>query len=65
MAAGFRDLLAWLLAWKSTYTPTPGPYRVEDAQAACTGAVAGENYHAGATIGQNYHTGATAGMCNG
>jgi hypothetical protein len=42
-----------------------GPYRRDDAQAVCTGAVAGEDFRAGATIGQDYHTGATTGLCNG
>jgi hypothetical protein len=40
-----------------------GPYHAADAQAACTGAAAGEDFYAGATIGQDYHTGATEGLC--
>lgn len=42
-----------------------GPYRMADAQAACTGAAAGEEFLAGATIGQDQHSGAMAGLCNG
>ena len=40
------------------------PPRLTDAQVYCTGAVAGEDFHAGAAIGQDYHTGATKGLCN-
>jgi hypothetical protein len=56
MTAGFKDLLAWLLGWKSSYAPSiGGPYQI----------VAGQTFEAGAIIGQNYHPGATAGLCNG
>jgi len=41
------------------------PYRTVDAQAACSGAVAGKDFHTGTTIGQDSHTGATTGLCNG
>lgn len=41
-----------------------GPYRADEAQAACAGAVAGEDFHAGATVGQDYRAGATAGLCH-
>jgi hypothetical protein len=42
-----------------------GRYFAVDAQAACTGALAGKDFHTGAAIGQDYHTGTTAGLCNG
>jgi hypothetical protein len=45
--------------------PVVRPYRTEEAQTFCAGAVAGGDFHAGATIGQDYYTGATAGLCNG
>ena len=52
MAAGFKDLLAWLLAWKSAHTSwnINGPY----------GCVAGQNCVLGAVAGQNYVPGAVA-----
>jgi hypothetical protein len=56
MTAGFKDLLAWLLGWKSSYVPRiGGPYQVAAVQ----------TFQAGAILGQDYHTGATAGACNG
>ena len=42
-----------------------GPYFAVSAQTACTGALAGKDFHTGAAIGQDYHTGTTAGLCNG
>jgi hypothetical protein len=66
MAAGFKDLLAWLLGWKSSYVPMiGGPYQVAAVQTFQAGAILGQNYHTGAIVGQNYYTGATAGACNG
>ncbi|MCD4728202.1 MAG: hypothetical protein K8R46_11100 [Pirellulales bacterium] len=39
-----------------------GPYRYDEAEPACTGAVAGQDFSAGAAIGQDYHSGAEAGQ---
>lgn len=39
-----------------------GPYRYDEAQPACTGAAAGQDFSAGAVIGQDYHSGAEAGQ---
>jgi hypothetical protein len=56
MTAGFNDLLAWLLGWKSGYVPRiGGPYQV----------AAGQMFYAGVIVGQDYHAGATTGSCNG
>ena len=39
-----------------------GPYRCDEAESACTGATAGQDYSAGAAIGQDYHSGTDAGQ---
>ncbi len=45
-----------------TETDIFGPYRVEEAQPACTGAEAGGSFCTGAAVGQDYHRGAEAGQ---
>jgi hypothetical protein len=53
MAAGFRDIFAWLLGWQSVHKfwQTNGPYRVAAAATFSAGATAGGVTHAGATAG--------------
>jgi hypothetical protein len=75
MPSGFRDLLAWLLGWKSNYPfiRIPGPYLVKDAQVYFTGAgelglvqiageTAAETFSPGGIVGMAAHAGAALGM---
>jgi len=58
MAAGFRDLFAWVLGWKSSVPSVSGPYRVAASQTFVTGAAAAQHYTTGAAAGQTFVTGA-------
>ena len=64
MAAGFKDLLAWLLAWKSAHTSwnIDGPYGCVGGQNCVLGAVAGQNYVTGAITGLTAFAGAEEGQ---
>jgi hypothetical protein len=64
---GFRDILAWLLGWRSAhkYWQTEGPYRLAAGEAFCAGAAVGEAFHAGAAAAIVSAGNITAGECNG
>ena len=64
MASGFKDLLAWLLAWKSAHTSwnIDGPYGCVAGQNCVLGAVAGQNCVASAVAGQVSMAGAEEGQ---
>lgn len=63
MASGFRDLLAWLFAWKSSrrFTPAGGPYDVAAGEANATAAACGAVEHAGSVAAATFCTGAACG----
>lgn len=50
----FRDLLAWLLGWKSVPGGITGPYQVAAGQAFTTGNAAGELFTTGIAAGEVY-----------
>jgi hypothetical protein len=52
--SGFRDLLAWLLGWKSRPGGVTGPYRVEARAVFTGGRVAGEVFSTGILAGEVY-----------
>jgi succinate dehydrogenase/fumarate reductase flavoprotein subunit len=73
MAAGFRDLFAWLLGWKSrhVFVAIPGPFDVVAGEMDCAiasgvvqlaGAAVAETFLSGEIAGEAAHTGSTAGM---
>ncbi len=51
---GFRDLLAWLLGWKSGPGGFAGPYRVAAGQVFSAGCAAGEAFNTGIVAGEVY-----------
>lgn len=63
MAAGFRDLLAFLLGWKSAAAAqsVAGPYRVMLGQVAQVGSVRSQLFVPGASAGQTFLTGHVVG----
>ncbi|MBN1393741.1 MAG: LamG domain-containing protein [Pirellulales bacterium] len=63
-ALAANEIKAIYNSGKGTEAALFGPYRVEEAQTACTGAEAGEDYNSGAIIGQDFHAGAVAGETN-
>ena len=63
--AGFRDLLALLLAWKSASPITGPPYRTVAGQVGHTGAVAGGQHLTGQRAGQLHTPGRVAGQIHG
>lgn len=64
MAAGFRGLLAWMMAWHAgTETArVAGPYRVAAGDVWHAGAAAGQTFTTGSRAGDVWHTGAAAGQ---
>ncbi len=51
---GFRDLLAWLVGWKSQPGLAAGPYGSAAAQVFTAGCVAGETFSTGVVVGEVY-----------
>jgi hypothetical protein len=62
---GFRDLLALLLAWKSTSPGAGPPYRSVAGQVWHTGAHVGGHYVPGQQAGQVFTPGRVAGQIHG
>ena len=64
MAAGFRDLLAFLLGWKSAAAaqPVAGPYRVMLGQVAQVGAVRSQLFVPGSSAGPTFPPGPVVGI---
>ena len=63
--AGFRDLLALLLGWKSTSVSTEPPYRTAAGQVWHTGAAVGRHHVTGQRAGQAFITGRVTGQIHG
>ncbi len=63
--AGFRDLLALLLAWKSSSPGAGPPYRTAAGQVWHTGAHVGGHYVTGRQAGQVFTPGRAAGQIHG
>ena len=63
--AGFRDLLALLLAWKSSRPGAEPPYRTAAGQVWHTGAHAGGHHATGQRAGQAFTPGRVAGQIHG
>jgi hypothetical protein len=65
--AGFRDILEWLLCWRSCHKfwQTDGPYRLAAGEAFCDGVAAGGAFCAGAAAALVSAGNLTAGQCNG
>jgi hypothetical protein len=63
--AGFRDLLALLLAWKSTGPGADPPYRTAAGQVSHSGAVAGGYHVTGQRAGRAFTPGRVAGQIHG
>lgn len=51
---GFRDLLAWLLGWKSRPGGVAGPYRVAQRQVFTSGGAAAQVFSTGIVAGEVY-----------
>ena len=67
MAAGYRDLLAWLLGWQSAHKSwqTEGPYRTVATKIFVSNPTAGDVFHAGAATATVSAGNVTAGHCYG
>jgi len=63
--AGFRDLLALLLGWKSTSLGTEPPYRSVAGHVWHTGAAAGGHHVTGQRAGRAFTPGRVAGQIHG
>ena len=63
--AGFRDLLALLLGWKSSSPGAEPPYRTAAGQVWHTGAVAGGHHVTGQKAGLVFTPGPVAGQIHG
>ena len=66
MAAGFRDLLAWILGWPSSHPvwQTPGPYEMAAAASFSAGAEATELFFSGAASAAVRGGNVIIGQCN-
>jgi hypothetical protein len=67
MAAGFRDLLAFLLGWQSAHKSwqTEGPYRTAASDVFVSTPTAGGVFHAGTAAATVSAGNVTAGHCYG
>lgn len=67
MAAGFRDILAWLLGWQSNHPvwQTAGPYKLVAGGISCSGANAADVFQSGAVASAVSGSNIIAGQCNG
>jgi hypothetical protein len=62
---GFRDLLAWMLRWRSAPASAAVSGRVVAGAVWHTGPRTGETFVAGSLLGMTFSTGQTAGQIHG
>lgn len=64
MAAGFKDILAWLLHWKSSPKEYSPPYSIAAAQVHVSGTAVGQIFTSGTVAGQTFVAGTVVGEVN-